>query len=60
MTCKPMCIQDVLSVFQGVWVHNGVLNILYSLMYGRILQCMSVYEMLCILVVFFKEIYFIL
>jgi hypothetical protein len=59
MTCKTMCIQNVLSVFQGVWVHNSLLYIFYSLMYGRILQSTCVYEMLCLLVTFFLKIVFI-
>jgi hypothetical protein len=36
-----MCIQHALCIFQGVWVHNGVLN---------------VYDRPCIMVVLFTKI----
>jgi hypothetical protein len=34
MTCNPMCIQSVFSVFQGVWAYTNVLSGFYLLVYG--------------------------
>ncbi len=39
MNCNPACTQNEFFVFQGAWVYNGVLRVLYSLIYGWILGC---------------------
>ncbi len=42
MNHNPLNIQCVLCVFKGVYVYNGVLNVIYPLIYDNILQCTCV------------------
>ncbi len=55
MSLNPICIQNVLCVFQGVWVYNDVLNVFYLVIYSWILGCTCVYDKLCIMVVYFTK-----